>query len=114
MPVCGSGAVVCSWSLLFAAIIAVVRQKLHLSSCADFRGRLKDSTIINPMPEPFHILTYKTLLKVRHGYPFLQGFHGEVYSCACGLRGIGFHPTGECLPSHIFVGTRSPCTISLC
>jgi signal transduction histidine kinase len=38
--VCGSGAVVCSWSLLFAAIIAVVRQKFHLSSCADFRGRL--------------------------------------------------------------------------
>jgi hypothetical protein len=32
--------VVCSWSLLFAAIIAVVRQKLHSSSCSDFRDRL--------------------------------------------------------------------------
>src|SRR5450755_2513777 len=28
------------WSLLFTAIIAVVRQKFHLSSCPDFRDRL--------------------------------------------------------------------------
>src|SRR5664280_2154126 len=40
MPVSGSGAVVCSWSLLFAAIIAGVRQKLHLSTCSNLRGRL--------------------------------------------------------------------------
>ena len=39
---CGSGAVVCSWSLLFAAIIAVVRQKLHLSTCSNLRVRLSD------------------------------------------------------------------------
>src|SRR6516162_1713330 len=38
--VSGSGGVVCSWFLLFTATIAVVRQKFHLSSCADFRGRL--------------------------------------------------------------------------
>jgi hypothetical protein len=37
---CGSGAVVCSWSLLFTAIIAVVRQKLHLSTCSNLRSRL--------------------------------------------------------------------------
>jgi hypothetical protein len=29
--VSGSGAVVCSWSLLFTAIIAAFRQKFHLS-----------------------------------------------------------------------------------
>src|ERR1700723_4631790 len=33
MPWYGCGAVVC-WSLLFAAIIAVVRQKLHLATCS--------------------------------------------------------------------------------
>jgi nucleoside-diphosphate-sugar epimerase len=38
--VCGSGAVVCSWSLLFTAIIAVVRQKLHLSTFSNLRSRL--------------------------------------------------------------------------
>jgi IS5 family transposase len=38
--VSGSGAVVSSWSLLVAAIIAVVRQNFHLSSCAEFRSRL--------------------------------------------------------------------------
>src|SRR5664280_1351856 len=43
MPVSGSGAVVCSWSLLFAAIIAGVRQKLHLSTCSNLRGRLSQS-----------------------------------------------------------------------
>jgi len=32
--------VVSSWSLLFAAIIAALRQKFHLSSCPDFRDRL--------------------------------------------------------------------------
>ncbi|WP_409977867.1 GlyGly-CTERM sorting domain-containing protein [Bradyrhizobium sp. SZCCHNS2005] len=36
----GSGGGVSSWSLLFAAIIAVVRQKFHLSSCPDFRDQL--------------------------------------------------------------------------
>jgi hypothetical protein len=35
-----SGGLVCSWSLLCTAIIAVVRQKFHLSSCADFRDQL--------------------------------------------------------------------------
>src|SRR5216683_5863005 len=40
MPAYGSGAVVCSWSLLFAAIIAVVRQKFHLSTCSNLRSRL--------------------------------------------------------------------------
>ena len=35
-----SGGLVCSWSLLFAAIIAAFRQKLHLSPCADLRDRL--------------------------------------------------------------------------
>jgi hypothetical protein len=38
--VSGSGGVVCSWFLLFTAIIAVIRQKLHLSPCPDFRDRL--------------------------------------------------------------------------
>jgi transposase len=38
--VSGSGGVVCSWFLLCTAIIAVVRQKFHLSSCSDFRDRL--------------------------------------------------------------------------
>jgi hypothetical protein len=38
--VSGSAGVVYSWSLLFTAIIAVFRQKFHLSSCADFRDRL--------------------------------------------------------------------------
>jgi len=38
--VCGSGAVVCSWSLLFAAIIAAFRQKLHSSACSNFRSQL--------------------------------------------------------------------------
>jgi hypothetical protein len=33
----GSGAVVCSLSLLFTAIIAALRLRFHLSSCADFR-----------------------------------------------------------------------------
>ena len=37
---CGSGAVVGSWSLLFTAIVAVVRQKLHLSTCSNLRKRL--------------------------------------------------------------------------
>jgi hypothetical protein len=36
----GSGGVVCSWFLLFTAIIAVVRPKFHLSYCSDFRNRL--------------------------------------------------------------------------
>jgi XapX domain-containing protein len=52
MPVYGSGAVVCSWSLLFAAIIAVVRQKLHLSSCTDFRGRLLYGLVKVRSPAP--------------------------------------------------------------
>jgi hypothetical protein len=42
--VSGSGAVVCSWFLLFAAIIAAFRQKFHLSSCPDFRDRLIQTT----------------------------------------------------------------------
>jgi len=33
-------AVVCSWSLLFTAIIAVVRQNFHLSVCSNLRSRL--------------------------------------------------------------------------
>src|SRR5580693_8284805 len=41
MPVCGSGGVVCSWFLLIRGnSVPVVRQKLHLSSCADCRDRL--------------------------------------------------------------------------
>jgi hypothetical protein len=41
MPVCGSGAVVCSLFLLIRRhSVPAVRQKLHLSSCADFRSRL--------------------------------------------------------------------------
>jgi hypothetical protein len=37
----GSGAVVWSWSLLIRGhSVPVVRRKLHLSSCADFRDRL--------------------------------------------------------------------------
>jgi len=36
-------AVVCSWSLLFAAIIAAFRQKLHLSGCSNLRSRLPTS-----------------------------------------------------------------------
>ena len=37
----GFGAVVCSWSLLIRRpCVPAVRQKLHLSPCADFRGRL--------------------------------------------------------------------------
>src|ERR1700738_2854398 len=51
MPVCGSGGVVCSWSLLFTAIIAVVRQKLHLSPCSNLRSQLirswPESTKVN-------------------------------------------------------------------
>jgi hypothetical protein len=43
--VSGSGGVVCSWFLLFTAIIAVVRQKFHLSSCSDFRDRLSMTTV---------------------------------------------------------------------
>jgi hypothetical protein len=39
-PVSGSAGVVCSWFLLFTAIIAAVRQKFHLSSCPNFRDRL--------------------------------------------------------------------------
>jgi hypothetical protein len=38
--VCGSGAVVCSLSLLFAVIIAAIRQKLHLSRCPDLPSQL--------------------------------------------------------------------------
>jgi hypothetical protein len=38
--VSGSGGIVCSWFLLCTAIIAVVRQKFHLSSCSDFRDQL--------------------------------------------------------------------------
>jgi hypothetical protein len=38
--VSGSGGVVCSWSLLFTATVAVIRQKFHLSYCPDFRDRL--------------------------------------------------------------------------
>src|ERR1035437_7845602 len=40
MPVCGSGAVVCSLSLLFAAIFAAFRQKLHLSTCSVLPSQL--------------------------------------------------------------------------
>ena len=40
LTVCGFGAVVCSWSLLFMAIIAVVRQKFHVSDCSNLRSRL--------------------------------------------------------------------------
>src|SRR4029077_19637231 len=41
MPVCGSGVLVCSWSLLIRGpIVPAVRQKLHLACCADFRNRL--------------------------------------------------------------------------
>jgi hypothetical protein len=40
-PVCGSGEVVCSLSLLIRwAQRAAIRQKLHLSSCSDFRDQL--------------------------------------------------------------------------
>jgi len=35
-----SGAVVCSWSLLFAAIIAAVRQKFQLIDLSNLRVRL--------------------------------------------------------------------------
>src|SRR6266404_2021468 len=48
-PVCGSGAVVCSSFLLFAAIIAAFRQKLHLSSCADLRIQLWDGLSTYPI-----------------------------------------------------------------
>jgi hypothetical protein len=44
-------AVISSSSLLFAAIIAVVRQKFHLSSCADFRNRLsQDDRPVDVLP----------------------------------------------------------------
>jgi hypothetical protein len=36
----GADAVVCSWSLLFAVIIAAIRQKLHLSARSNLRGQL--------------------------------------------------------------------------
>jgi hypothetical protein len=39
--VCGSGAVVSAWSLLIRShSVPAVRQKFHLSSCADFRDQL--------------------------------------------------------------------------
>ena len=39
---CGSGVVVSSWFLLIRghSSVPAIRQKLHLSACADFRGRL--------------------------------------------------------------------------
>src|ERR1700716_3529650 len=41
MPVCGSGVLVCSLVLLIRGpILPAVRQKLHLSPCADSRTRL--------------------------------------------------------------------------
>jgi len=40
-PGCVSGVLVCSSSLLIRGpILPAVRQKLHLSPCADFRSRL--------------------------------------------------------------------------
>src|SRR5262245_41451942 len=42
---CGSGAVSCSCSLLIRGpILPAVRQKLHLSPCADSRNRLSETT----------------------------------------------------------------------
>src|ERR1700756_3920825 len=41
MPVRGAGGLVCSSSLLIrGTILPAVRQKLHLSSCPDFRSQL--------------------------------------------------------------------------
>jgi hypothetical protein len=41
MPVCASGGLVCSLSLLIrGSILAAVRQKLHLALCSDLRGQL--------------------------------------------------------------------------
>src|SRR6266700_101876 len=54
MPVSGSGGVVCSWFLLFTAIIAVVRQKFHLSYCADFRNRLYCDLCLGGTKTPVH------------------------------------------------------------
>ncbi|MGV8953169.1 MAG: EAL domain-containing protein, partial [Cypionkella sp.] len=37
---CGCGGVVSSWSLLFAAILAAIRHKIHLSRCPDSPSHL--------------------------------------------------------------------------
>src|SRR5262249_1370189 len=79
---CGSGAVSCSCSLLIRGpILPAVRQKLHLSPCADSRSRLSSCTRLAGIP----LATLYSLQKL-----VLRGVERYLVQCA---RRLGDYPS---------------------
>src|SRR6516225_11768709 len=61
----GSGAVSCSCSLLIRGpILPAVRQKLHLSPCADSQSRLYPQKNVDKPNHPHRVLSRKTVYDV--------------------------------------------------
>jgi hypothetical protein len=88
--VSGSGGVVCSWFLLFTAFIAVVRQKFHLSSCADFRGRLCSTARRirreRQWLQPSYVIDYEALPKSVSSWVLRRSCdRGEILPVNCAM-----------------------------
>src|SRR6266446_7134371 len=85
----GSGAVSCSCSLLIRGpILPAVRQKLHLSPCADSRSRLSCPSRVNPVVSVSRSAAGSRAVITRHTALDVYAL-SRAHAARLGLRGFG-------------------------